>query len=256
MLPQLAVCIPAYEMGGKGAAFLRHCLESLVVQRGCSFEVIVSDQCSDGSIRDVCASFSERLSIRRVDGTFVKRSASANLSVAIDSSRANTVKVLFQDDYLIEPESLSETLAVITSRGGGWAVCGSRDVDGSLSPTAKRIPRFHDSIHFGRNTISSPSVLAFRKHADLVFDRSLEWLMDVDFYYQAFLLYGPPLIIEGCHVANRLHAHQVSQRIDTETILQELSWVRSKYRHIESSAQRREYYRQYFKNRVKKWLKA
>ena len=151
---------------------------------------------------------------------------------------------------------MSETLAVMTSRGGGWAVCGSRDVNESLSPKATRIPRFHESIHFGRNTISSPSVLAFRKHADLVFDQSLEWLMDVDFYYQAFLLYGSPLIIEGCHVANRLHVDQVSQRIDAEIILQELLWVRSKYRHIESFAQRREYYRQYFKNRVKQWLKA
>lgn len=256
MSPQLAVCVPAYEMGGSGAAFLRHCLESLTVQRGCHFEVVVSDQSSDGSIQEVCASFVGALNIRRVDGSSAKRSASANLSVAIDGSTAPIVKVLFQDDFLIAPDSLSQTLAVMTAHSGGWVVCGSCDVDSTLAPQAARTPRFHNSIQFGHNTISSPSVLAFRKHADLAFDQSLEWLMDVDFYYQTFLLYGPPLVIDECHVANRLHSDQVSKTINTSIILKELSWVRSKYKHIESAEQKREYYRQYFKNRVKQWLKA
>jgi len=65
------------------------------------------------------------------------------------------------------------------------------------------IPKYHDRIYAGINTISCPSVLTFRNENPLLLDESLNWLVDVEYYKRLYNRYGLPFIIEDICTVNR-----------------------------------------------------
>ena len=98
--PAISICIPAYDMGGKGAAFLAASFDRLVGQGFTDFEVIVSDQSDTDGVTQVCARYGDRLNIRRVDFTDGPRQSSANANNAMRHASGRILKILFQDDFL------------------------------------------------------------------------------------------------------------------------------------------------------------
>ena len=48
-----------------------------------------------------------------------------------------------------------------------------------------------------KNTVSSPSVLAFEAGHGLMFDENLVWLMDVEFYHRIACQFSDPAILRG-----------------------------------------------------------
>ncbi len=224
--PFLSVCIPSYAMGGHGAGFLRQSLTVLTGQGFDDFEVVVADQSDDTAIRDLCAEFGA-LNLRHVRTAHLKRQASANSNAAIEAARGEFVKLLFQDDFLNGVDALGRIAAAFER--ADWCLTGSahtRDGERLMNPM---VPRYHDRIHFGKNTVSSPSVLAFRRDGAPRFDENLVWLMDVDFYKRCAGQWGMPAIVPDPLVVNRLHKGQVSARVDRGHIRQELRHVRRKY---------------------------
>ena len=93
----ISVCIPAYEMGGEGANFLRHSLDILMHQSFQDFEVIVADQSSNREIEAVCDKYPKY--VRHVRTSHLKHQASANTNAAVDAARGEIIKILFQDEY-------------------------------------------------------------------------------------------------------------------------------------------------------------
>ena len=55
-----------------------------------------------------------------------------------------------------------------------------------ISVFRKFYPNYNDNIQFGKNTISSPSVLAIKRENYISFDEELIYLMDVDLYKRYF----------------------------------------------------------------------
>ena len=47
----ISICIPCYEMSGKGHKYLEHNLNHIVSQNYKNFEVIISDQSQDDKIK-------------------------------------------------------------------------------------------------------------------------------------------------------------------------------------------------------------
>ncbi|MEO0371788.1 MAG: glycosyltransferase [Pseudomonadota bacterium] len=224
--PFLSVCIPSYAMGGQGAAFLRQSLDVLVAQSFTEFEVVVADQSDDTGIRDLCEGFGG-LTLSYVQTGHLARQASANSNAAIEAARGEVVKMLFQDDFLNGTEALGQIAAAFDV--ADWCLTGSehsRDGDTLIRPM---VPRYHGRIHFGKNTVSSPSVLAFRREGAPRFDENLVWLMDVDFYKACADQWGEPAVVPDPVVVNRLHEGQVSAGVAPDLIRRELRYVRRKY---------------------------
>ncbi len=219
VMPCISVLVPAYEMNGSGAALLRRCLKSILEQDISHdifdgvVEIVVSDQSKDGSLSEVCReqTVPSGFTLRCVPAPSSARSASSNLNAAFGVSMGRLVKILFQDDLLVSRRALLETLEGFESHPArSWLLCGSthtRDGDAFFN---EMVPRLHDRIHFGVNTVSSPSVLALRRSAWVPFDPNLRWLMDVDAYKSLQTTWGPPVILESVHVANGIGEHQVS----------------------------------------------
>lgn len=221
--PFLSVCIPTYGMGGQGAGFLRQSLDVLTRQSFSDFDVVVADQSDDAAVRDACAMYGA-LNLRYVPTGHLKRQASANANAAIDAARGEVVKLLFQDDFLNRDEALGRIAGAFDR--AEWCLTGSEHTKDGTRLMRPMVPRYHDRIHFGKNTVSSPSVMAFRRDGAPRFDENLVWLMDVEFYKRCAVQWGAPAIVPEPLVVNRLHAGRVSAGVDRGLVRQELRYVR------------------------------
>src|SRR6056297_1289966 len=222
--PNVSVCIPAYEMGGHGCEFLGHSLKVLADQEFQDFEVVVADQSEDNAIKDLCDDYSG-INVRYIPTGHLRRQASANTNAAIDNSRGAVIKVLFQDDFLNGRDALAKIADAFEAPEVGWCLTGSEHSRDGTTLTRPFVPRYHDRIHYGKNTVSSPSVLAFRRQIAPRFDENLVWLMDVDFYKQCALKWGRPLTLPEPLAVNRLHDGQVSAGVDSDLVRKELRYV-------------------------------
>lgn len=228
-VPLISVCIPAYEMHGRGGEYLSHSFGQLERQDFKDFDIVVSDQSRDSSVAEVCRRFSHSLRIRRIDNTMGKRQSTANLNNAMRHANGRIIKILFQDDFLTGEHSLSRTAAAFEDPSVSWVVTASAHADDDMNIFRPFQPRFHDRIHFGINTISSPSVVAIRNGSPPLFDENLIWLMDVEYYRRCKQRFGLPTIIDEVSVINRMHSGQVSNKITSTIKRRELTYVLKKH---------------------------
>ncbi|QGX98118.1 glycosyltransferase family 2 protein [Roseovarius faecimaris] len=247
--PYISICIPAYEMGGQGAEYLLDSFEHLLRQSYEQFEVIVSDQSDDEGVATICKAYADRLDITRLDNRGGARQASANTNNAMRAARGQVLKVLFQDDFLCDPTALAQHADAFSKEGAQWLLCGSGVTHDGQSLENTMVPRLDPNLYLGKNTVSSPSVLALRAGTGLEFDEELIWLMDVDMYKRCQKVLGAPHILEAPMVANRLHLGQVSAGVSPTLRRRELRYMRAKHQADETLGNRLHYYKQMLKAR-------
>jgi glycosyltransferase involved in cell wall biosynthesis len=230
MGPLISICIPVYEMRGKGVEYLTHSLNILHSQTYKNFEVVVSDNSVDGTLRALCESYSGKLNIYHYYNPSELKTMGSNINNAISNARGDVIKILFQDDFLVDSSSLECQLVHFLGNANHWMVtacCHSKDDMVFYNPF---YPKYHENIQYGENTISSPSVVMFRNENVIPFDDNLFWLIDVDFYHQMYSRFGLPSICNYITVVNREHENRVSHNDATEERRRlELNYVIEKY---------------------------
>ena len=228
-VPLMSICIPTYEMHGKGLVFLQHALESIKKQEFTQFEVIVSDNSKDDLIKHYCETVREIPNLIYVRNN-QKFGISANINFAIRHAQTELVKILFQDDFLYGNDALGKLYRVWKDHDRRWLLSASEHSHDGKNLYFTMIPKYHNKIYLGSNTISSPSVLMLSRKDAPVFDESLTWLMDCDYYKMCFDKLGLPAICEEVTVVNRVGAHQVSQTGVTRKLqLAEVKYIMQKY---------------------------
>jgi len=223
----VSVCIPCYQMYGKGTLFLNQLLDSLCKQVFKDFEVVISDQSKDSdAIKNCFLTYSDKLNIKYIRHTGA--SASSNMNNAIKNASYEIVKPLFQDDFLLNPYALYEASLCQT----GWGVSSFVHTNKNNSRYFRKMtPSWNDSIIKGINTIGCPSVIYFNKSTATFFDEKLEWLMDCEFYYQLYLLYGEPQISQSIHTCIRLWENSVTHHVTAATKEKEDRYIGKKHKY-------------------------
>lgn len=222
----ISICIPTYEMKGEGAEYLEYSFNILYHQTYKNFEIIISDHSESNLIKDLCDKWSSVLKIHYFRNPNNKGNSSANINNAIKHANGEIIKVLFQDDFLYDKYSLEKQLECFR---GGWLVTACCHYNGK-EIYKSLYPYYHDQIQYGRNTISSPSVLMFENKNIIEFDENLIWLMDVDYYKRLYDKFGLPTICNYISIVNREHKNQVSNTLATEEVQQnELKYIIKKY---------------------------
>jgi glycosyltransferase involved in cell wall biosynthesis len=245
--PRISICIPTYDTDGIAARFLALALERLSRQSFTDFEVIVSDQSPTDEVGNTCNAYADRLQITRISGHACKPQSSANTNNAIAHARGDIIKILFQDDYLCRDDALAQIATLFDDPQAHWALVGSAVTHDGRAELRPMVPRLGPALHLGKNTVSSPSVLAFRAGLDLWFDENLIWLMDVDFYKSCALRLGPPAISPETLVVNRLHEGQVSNAVTRRLKRKELLYIWRKYPGERAAGQWIAFVRQFLK---------
>jgi len=213
-----SIAIPTYEMKGKGVDFLDFSFNKLINQNFNDFEVVISDHSKDSLIEELCNVWRTKLNIKYYRNYSEVGSSSANINNAILNSTGQWIKILFQDDFLFDENSLMITHDSIKSNlDSNWFVSSCQHSSDGYSFYREFIPHWNDKMIYGNNTISSPSVLTIKNDENkLLFDKDYIWLMDCDYYQRCYNLFGAPTIINQVTVVNRTWANQVTNELSFE----------------------------------------
>jgi glycosyltransferase involved in cell wall biosynthesis len=216
----ISVCIPTSDMENKVEFFTR-CLDSLWSQSYQDFEIVVTDNSDDNIIEDICNFYKTGIVYYRNP---IKGMAQ-NTNEGIKRSKGELIKILYMDDYLAHPNSL---LKILTHFNGEWLVSGCIHDDG-LGTFNPHTPHYSEDIHLGHNTIGGPSVLTIRNNNPLMFDETMTWLLDCDYYRRMFDLFGEPTILKDKNVVIGLHPSQATHTMGQARKLLELEYMQKKY---------------------------
>jgi len=228
--PLISIAIPTYEMHNKGVEYLNFALNGIFHQTYKDIEVVVSDHSINDDIKNVCIVWSkEGLNIRYIRNENDRGSSSANINNAISHSTGKYIKILFQDDFLYCADAIEKTVNALEKEPDKkWLISACDHSNDGVITYRPFYPKYHDNIHLGNNTISSPSVLAIRNENVLYFDTKLIWLMDVEYYKRLHNAFGSPIILDSITVVNRTWESQISNLVEDNLKKQELEYVLEK----------------------------
>lgn len=222
-MPKLTIAIPAYK-----AAYLADAIASVLTQDYVDYELLISDDRGDGSIREVVSQFSDSR-IKLLDGP--RRGLVANSAFLWDAASSEYIKFLYDDD-LLYPSALGHLIQLIEKRADFvYAFCNRLVIDGR-GQVRERMTAFpgdrwmwFDADYIPKymmerivNKVGEPSNLLIRRSA---FESSrcltefagfpIRHLIDVAFYMNAGLV-GPCVATPQYLSAFRIHEGQVSAR--------------------------------------------
>jgi hypothetical protein len=225
---KVSICIPTWEQYGNGTKFLSHLLDTITVQNYKNFNVVISDHSKDGEIEKLIDGYKNLIEIKYVKFNEKHGNSPANTNNAIINSDGDIIKIMFQDDFFYDSSSIEKIVNSFKNNNVNWVVNGCNHTNDGINFHRTMVPHWNDSIVFGNNTISSPSVLSFRKNSGCFFDENLVMFMDCEMYYQLYKKFGLPTIIEDTLITNRMHENQISSRYD-KNLLEEIHYI--KYKH-------------------------
>ncbi|MFZ9740376.1 MAG: glycosyltransferase family 2 protein [Candidatus Nanopelagicaceae bacterium] len=204
MNPKISIAIPTFESYGKGAEFLDDLLRTIEIQTFKDFEVVISDHSEDNEVFDKVGEFEDRINFCYSKNRNDRGNGPANTNRAIDMCSGDIIKIMFQDDFFYDDEALEKIYNALNKNDEMWLLNGcNHTADHGHSFYWDFYPEFNDELLDGVNTISSPSVVSFKKEVTRRFDPSLTFYMDLDFYYGMRLDYGMPILYNDILISNR-----------------------------------------------------
>lgn len=220
MTSLVSICIPAY----KNTSFLERLFDSLLIQTYTNFEVIVSDDSPDDSVNDFVTTYKSRLQINYFKNT-PSLGTPANWNFSMSKAKGEYIKLLHDDDWLAEPDSLQLLVSALENNPEAdfvFSAYHNVQLETNSVSTVIASKEFlqlikKDSHHLYReNIIGPPSVIMHRKRFSFYFDEKLKWVVDFEAYIRAlqlghkFVFIERPLINVGI---GSLQVTKVSSRI-------------------------------------------
>jgi hypothetical protein len=231
---KISIAIPTYEYNGRGVEFLDDLFRTIKIQTHNNYEVVISDHSIDNKIKNYCEFNEYDLPIFYYKNFEDIGNGPKNTNNAIKFSSGDLIKIMFQDDFFWDNEALEKIEKEIGENQ--WIICGTNHTnDDGHNFFGELFPKWNDKLLYGVNTISSPSVIAFKSNTNVFFDPNLKMLMDCEFYYHMNLMYGQPTYLNDILVSNRIHSGQISQKtsksIDYQNIMNsEIEYCLDKYK--------------------------
>ncbi len=221
-LPKVSICIPVYEMHGKGVQYLKDLLTSIKKQSYANIEIVISDHSVTNDIEEfVHSTFSEFLKrqtqLLYYRFTEKRGNSSANMNNALLHASGEIIKPMFQDDFFCDNECVFE---IVRGMGANpsftWGAVGFIHTDENITSYYNDlIPYYNLNIWTGYNTMGCPSIMFFKKGA-VTFDEKLLWLMDVAAFAELYKKFDKPMILNKTVVAIRIWSQSISMEVSQE----------------------------------------
>ena len=227
---KISIAIPTWECNGRGVEFLDDLLRTISIQTFKDFQVVISDHSLDRKIQNFCEENIYDLPLRYFRCEEYRGNGPFNTNNAIELCEGEIIKIMFQDDFFYDDESLEKIVSEFNS-DFDWLVCGcNHTFDDGYNFINEMYPKWNDNILNGVNTISSPSVVAFRKKVfdKVKFDINLKMMMDCEFYHNLKCNFGDPVYLNDILVTNRIHRDQISKNYDG-SLVEEIEYCRQKH---------------------------
>tara|TARA_B100000900_G_C20382211_1_gene635065 strand:- start:53 stop:760 length:708 start_codon:yes stop_codon:yes gene_type:complete len=234
---KISIAIPTWEFNGRGSEYLNDLLRTIQIQSYKDFEVCISDHSVDNEVLKELKQFEGKFKIVYNKNENDRGNGPANTNKAIEMCSGDIIKVMFQDDFFYDTESLEKIQTEFNDSDKMWLVNGCNHTkDNGYNFYWEMFPKWNDKMIEGVNSISSPSVLSMRKECfdKIRFDEKLVMMMDCDYYYNLKSNFGDPIYFEDVLVSNRVHENQISSTYD-KNIQDEINYCLDKYAIIKGS---------------------
>jgi glycosyltransferase involved in cell wall biosynthesis len=226
---KISICIPTYEMNGKGSEYLEYSFNKILTQTYTNIEIIISDNSKTDVIESLCNKWKDKINIKHYYNK-EKCGMSANTNYCIKKASGEIIKILYQDDFLLNDSSLEAQLIHFVGNNNYWSVTACAHTKDGINIYNPHYPKYNEDIHYGQNTISCPSVLMFKNKDIIEFDENITWMMDVDYYKRLYDKFGLPSICNYITVVNREHSNQTSSGVNSNIKNTELEYIKNKYK--------------------------
>jgi hypothetical protein len=124
---------------------------------------VISDHSEDDDIENLCKSWSSMMNIKYFRNSNGRGKIAPNMNNAIEHSSCLFIKMLFQDDFLYDTDSLQIIYdSIVENQDKDWFITACVHTDDCVTMYDRMTPYYHDRIYAGVNTISCPSVLTIR----------------------------------------------------------------------------------------------
>lgn len=222
---KISIVIPTYEGNGRGKEFLSNCIQSIYAQTYDNYEIIVTDHSVDDEIELMVQNFDKVYYVRNEND---RGNSSANMNFGTLFATGDIVKPMFYDDFFFSNDAL-EKIHERFVMGAVWVAVGSNCSADRNTFSHQLIPYYNDEIIYGKNTMSSPSCIAYTRRCGVWWDERLLWLMDCKFYREMHDKYGDPWIIRDVLVTNYAHPGQMTNSLSDERKGWEVYEMRREY---------------------------
>jgi glycosyltransferase involved in cell wall biosynthesis len=235
MIPTVSICIPTFEMGGRGTTMLAHLFGTIQAQQSTftDFEVVISDHSLGDTIKDLCEEWRKHFTINYVRNTENRGSCEANLNNAIAHAKGKFIKPLLQDDFLLTDVALLHMTDHLV-RDTDWIAtgclhCREDNVTDLFHPHPPQWVSGR-ALALGQNHIGSPSVVMYPREHRVEFDAKLLWLMDCEFYSRLFQDIGHPKLLRDNLVCIRFRHDSISDsQVSAEIAEEEKKYIQHKF---------------------------
>lgn len=185
----ISIIIPYHAKMKDAELFMDRCMKSIKTQTYTDYEVIVTEG----------------------------GNAAENINKGIKQAKGWLIKILCMDDYFSHDDALAN---IVHNFEGGWMITGC-----SNNPH----PYYTGDIHQGNNKLGGLSVITVRNLDPELFDESLHWLLDCDYYKRLYERYGEPTILDEVNVTIEEGDHQATHNIPDERKRKEVLELTQRY---------------------------
>lgn len=227
-MTKISIAIPTWESYNNGEQFLDDLLRTIEIQTFKNFEVVISDHSKDDYLLSKIKEFEDKFDIKYYRNEKDRGNGPANMNNAIRKCSGEIVKIIFQDDFFYDDHALEKIYYALYNSDRMWLLNATNHTkDDGNSFYWDLYPKFNNDLLKGVNTISSPSVVSFKRQSEVVFDETLVYFMDIDYYYGMRKKYGDPVFYDDILVTNRFpHENSISSNIENK---EKIMSVESKY---------------------------
>lgn len=184
MIPFISICIPAYQR----PQYLQRLLDSIVEQTYRDYEVIVTDDSPDETVKHLCEQYKDRIPLHYYKNP-TPLGTPANWNVAIKLAKGMWIKLMHDDDWFASPNALQQFAEAAQNNDGAFIFSAYCNVYGD---TGRQSICFADKIRLNqlrkkpesivsKNIIGHPSTTLHPNHRHF-YDERLKWMVDIEFY--------------------------------------------------------------------------
>lgn len=224
----ISIVIPCWSMNGVGKEVLEFSFKILEKQSMKGFEVVITDHSEDNNIENLCKNY-KNLNIKYIKNLFCRGSGSNNINLALRNCFGEYIKILCQDDFLLNETSLETCYKDIVSSGKVWGFNSYVHSQDRQNYYNRHVPKFNQNIETV-NTLGTPSALIMKNKLNVFMDEYLKFCYDCEFYKRLYLKYGSPNISENDTMVNYIHPNQTTNTIANDELrIHEENYIRRKF---------------------------
>lgn len=145
----------------------------------------------------------------------------------IKQSKGDIIKMMGMDDYFYDKNSLQKIADAFKPEVYWLTTACVHDTEGKL--TDYHEAKWNDNLYKGYNTVGGFATISIRNKDIPVLDESLDWCIDVDWYWRIYQQHGLPHVLDEAVVIVGIGPHQTTNKLSTEQKDREWEETSKKY---------------------------